>query len=92
MKRIELLCKLNFKKPFISSVLSMWSTQASTKKKIIFEPSQPSCKLNQKCLPLVFSPCDQPIQVEIIELFLDLHNDLANKIKTNVSHDTKSHA
>jgi len=46
-----------------------------------FEPSQPLCKLNQKYLPLVFSPCDQPIQVERIELFLDLHNDLANKSK-----------
>jgi hypothetical protein len=69
----------------------MWSTQASEKKKIMFEPSQPPCKLNQKCLPLVFSPCDQPIQVERIELFLDLHNDLENKIKTKVCHDTKSH-
>jgi len=87
--RTSLQTKLQNK--FISTVLSMWSTQDSEKKTIIFEPSQPPWKLNQKCLPLVFSPCDQPIQVERIELFLDLHNDLANKIKTKVCHDTKGH-
>jgi len=61
------------------------------KEKKKFEPSQPLCKLNQKCLPLVFSPYDQLIQVERIELFLNLHNDLANKIKTKVCHDTEIH-
>jgi hypothetical protein len=35
-------------KKWISTVLSMWSTQASKKKKIIFEPLQPPCKLNLK--------------------------------------------